>query len=143
MNFQWLEMRIQEEKDRRQREEQTLARLPNALEELFTELNGCIRLYTEAFGPEAAGIELLDSKMRITAREQQGGKWQVRGKVEVSTMPTLPGLRIERADQEPVDIVIGLLPGEKLYYRDQEQYVTMEDLTRKVLDRTLFPKLPE
>jgi hypothetical protein len=86
---------------------------------------------------------LLDSKMRITAREQQGGKWQVRGKVEVSTMPTLPGLRIERADQEPVDIVIGLLPGEKLYYRDQEQYVTMEDLTRRVLDRTLFPKLPE
>jgi len=143
MNFQWLEMRIQEEKDRCQREERTLARLPDALEDLFTELNGCIQRYTEAFGAEAAGIELLDAKMRITVRERLGGKWVARDKVEVSTVPALPGFRIERADQEGVDIVIGLLPGDKLYYRDQEQYVTMEDLTRRVLDRTLFPKLPE
>ena len=143
MNFQWLEMRIQEEKDRSEREERTLARLPNALEDLYTELTGCIKRYTDAFGPESAGIELLDAKMRITVREKAGSGWQVRGKVEVSTIPALPGFKIERADQEPVDIVIGLLPGDKLFYRDQEQYITMEDLTRRVLDRTLFPKLRE
>jgi len=143
MNFQWLEMRIQEEKDRREREERTLARLPDALEAVYVEVQGCIKRYADAFGAESAGIELQDSTMRITVRERQGAEWEVRNLVEVSTIGTLPGFRIERAGQEPVDIVIGLLPGDKLFYRDQEQYVTMEDLTRRILDRTLFPKLRE
>ncbi|PWU08622.1 MAG: hypothetical protein C5B51_07525 [Terriglobia bacterium] len=143
MNFQWIEMRIQEEKDRRQREERTLARLPNALEDVFIELNGCIQRYRDSFGAESAGIELLDGKMRITSCERQGEDWEARNSVEVSTVPTLPGFRIERPEQEAVDIVIGLLPGDKLFYRDQEQYITMEELTRKILDRTLFPKLRE
>ncbi len=143
MNFQWLEMRIQEEKDRRQREERTLARLPDALAELYTELKGCVQRYTDAFGAEAAGIELLDAKMRITVAELEEGKWQVRGSVEISTIPTLPGFAIERAGQEPVEIVIGLLPGDKLFYREQDEYITMEDVTKRILDRTLFPKLRE
>jgi hypothetical protein len=40
-------------------------------------------------------------------------------------------------------IEVGLLPGDKLFYRDQDQFVTMEELTRRILDRALFPKLGE
>jgi hypothetical protein len=63
--------------------------------------------------------------------------------VDVTAVPALPGFRIERADHEPVDVVIGLLPDDKLYYRDEDHYITMEDLTRRILDRTLFPKLKD
>jgi hypothetical protein len=143
MNFQWLTMRIQEEKDRRLKVERTLARLPDALDEVFRELDDCMKLYTEAFGTEAARLELLESKLRISIREQKDGQWQECGAVDVSAVPALPGFRIERAGQEPVDIVFGLLPDDKLYYRDEDHYITMEDLTRRILDRTLFPKLKD
>jgi len=143
MNFEWLTMRIQEEKDRRHKVEKTLARLPDALDEVFREIDDCMKLYTGAFGPEAARMELLESKLRISIREQKDGKWQECGAVDVSAVPALPGLRIERADHEPVEVVIGLLPDDKLFYRDEDHYITMEDLTRRILDRTLFPKLKD
>jgi hypothetical protein len=40
---------------------------------------------------------------------------------------------------------VGVLPSDKLYYRDceQDKYLTMEELTRRILDRVLFPKLRE
>ena len=83
MNFQWLTMRIQEEKDRRHKVEKTLARLPDALDEVFREIDDCMKLYTGAFGPEAARMELLESKLRISIREQKDGKWQECGAVDV------------------------------------------------------------
>src|ERR1700682_3962854 len=42
MSFQWLQMRIQEEKERRQREANILERLPRALEELHRSLIVCV-----------------------------------------------------------------------------------------------------
>ena len=52
--------------------------------------------------------------------------------------------QIDRAGR-PLTIEVGMLPGDKLYFRDMEldQYVTAEELTRRILDRGMFPKLPE
>jgi hypothetical protein len=40
-------------------------------------------------------------------------------------------------------VEFGLLPNDKYYYRDQEQdkFLTMEEFTRRILDRVLFPAL--
>jgi hypothetical protein len=135
-------MRVQEEQERRQREAQILEQLPRALEETYRHLAGCVEAYAGAFGPESADIHLQASKIRITVREEQEGKWQQRAKVEISIVPSLPGFRIERGG-EPLMIEVGLLPGDKLFYRDQDQFLTMEELTRRTLDRALFPKLGE
>jgi hypothetical protein len=142
MSFQWFQMRVQEEQERREREAQILTRLPRALEEVHRHLAECIEAYVAAFGPESADIHLQASKIRIAVREEQDGKWQQCAKVEMSMVPSLPGFRIE-CGGEPLMIEVGLLPGEKLFYRDQDQFVTMEELTRRILDRALFPKLGE
>jgi hypothetical protein len=36
-----------------------------------------------------------------------------------------------------------MLPGDKLFFRDREkdQYVSMEEVTHRALDRAFFPKL--
>jgi hypothetical protein len=142
MSFQWFESRVQEEQERRQREAQILARLPRALEETYQHLAACIEAYVDAFGPESADIHLQASKIRIAIREEQEGKWQQRAKVEISIIASLPGFRIERGG-EPLMIEVGLLPGDKLFFRDQDEFLTMEELTRRTLDRVLFPKLGE
>jgi hypothetical protein len=135
-------MRVQEEQERRDREARILARLPRALDETYKHLAECIKIYTDAFGPESADIHLQASKIRMTIREEQEGKWQQRAKVEISIVGSLPGFRVERTG-EPLMIEVGLLPGDKLFYRDQDEFITMEELTRRVLDRALFPKLGE
>lgn len=144
MSFQWLQMRITEEKDRRAREALILQRLPRALEELHKDLSECVENYARAFGMQAADVTLLPSKIRIVVREEHEGKWQPRGKVEITANPTLPGFQIDR-EAGPLVIEVGMLPGDRIFYRDQEldQYLTMEELTRRILDRTLFPKLRE
>ncbi len=144
MSFQWLHMRIQEEKERREREALTLERLPQALEELSQVLKSAVRAFTEAFGGDTVDIVLLPSRIKITARELQEGRWQNTGKVEVAIVGEIPGFRIERGDYS-LAVEVGLLPSKKLFYRDREQdvYLTLEDLTRRILDRVLFPKLRE
>jgi hypothetical protein len=142
MSFQWLQLRVQEEQERREREAQILARLPRAIEETYRHLAGCVEIYAGAFGPESADIHLQASKIRITVREEQEGKWQQRAKVEISIIPSVPGFRIERGG-EPLMIEVGLLPGDKLFFRDQDQFLTMDELTRRILDRAFFPKLGE
>ena len=123
MSFQWLEMRVQEERERRQREAQTLERLPAALEEMYRDLTGCIASFTGAFGADSAEIELSGPKITI--------------------VPALPGFRIDRGQGEPLNILVGVLPGDKLFYRDGEEYIGMDELSRRILDRAMFPKLSE
>jgi hypothetical protein len=144
MSFQWLQLRIQEERDRQQREALTLGRLPQALEELHAILRDGLSAYTEAFGADSAEMILILSQIRITTREQQDGRWNASGKVEISIAPEIPGFRIERGEYSSA-VEVGLLPSNKLYYRDREQdvYLTMEDLTKRILDRVLFPKLKD
>jgi len=142
MGFQWLGMRIQEEQDRRQREAQILERLPRALEETYRQLASCVEAYAGAFGPESADILLQGSKIRITIRDEQDGKWQQRTKIEMSIVSSLPGFRIDRGG-EPLMIEVGLLPGDKMFYRDKDEFLTVEELTRRILDRAFFPKLGE
>jgi hypothetical protein len=144
MNFQWLQLRIGEEQDRRRREEVILARLPLALEELHTSLAACVQDYRDAFGPESASIELHPKGIRIEARESEEREWRKAGEVEISSVPAIPGFEVQRGAARLV-IEVGMLPGDKLFFRDRasDQYVSMEELTRRILDRVFFPKLGE
>lgn len=146
MAFQWLTMRITEEQDRRKRETATLNRLPDALKEVHAALETCIESYQAAFGPESADLFLQTTKIRVIAREHVEGRWQQAGRVEVMLVPALPGFQIDNGTGgEPQLIDVGLLPGGNVYYRDKvkDQYVTLEDFTRRILDRAFFPKLAE
>jgi hypothetical protein len=142
MGFQWLDVRLGEEKDRRRREAEVSARLPRALEELHVALEDCICCYTAEFGAKTAEIERRAENIRVTVREEREGQLQPRAKVEIRAIATIPGFQIER-DGETFRIEIGMLPGDKLFYKQDEQYLTIEDVTRRILDRALFPKLGE
>jgi len=98
----------------------------------------------ESFGDESVDIQLFRGRIKVTVREFEEDKWQTTGKVEVVTAPDIPGFQIQR-DEYSMAVEVGLLPSDKLFYRDCEQdtYLTMEDLTKRVLDRALFPKLRE
>jgi hypothetical protein len=137
-------MRIAEENDRRRRQSATLERLPSALEEVREQLRICVETYRQAFGAEAAEIAGDAHKIRVTVREQRDGSWPPGQTIEITAVPSIPGFQVDRAG-EPLFIEIGLLPGDKLFYRDRakDQYVTMEELTRRILDRAFFPKLGE
>lgn len=145
MNFQWLEMRITEEKERRQKEAALLARLPRALEELGRDLSACVEAYQQAFGNESADILAMAHKIKVTVRDQKDGKWQQTGKVEITVNASVPGFQVDRGGAEPSMVEVGLLPDDKVFYRDRDQdrYLTVEELTRRMLDRSLFPKLAE
>lgn len=143
MSSQWMDMRIQEEQERRRKEATILELLPRGLEELNELVSSCLDKYKEAFGAEAADVTNLVSKLRITVREQQGGKWHPRAKVDVALVSVPPAFKVELGEAEPFLIEIGLLPGDRLSYRFNDQYLTPEDLAKKVLDRALFPKLAE
>ena len=136
-------MRISEEEDRRTREHNTRERLPKSLEELKRALNTCVDMYQQAFGDEAAEMYEEGSKVRVVVREEQAANWQSRGTVEVSLVATLPGFQIDRPGQPPSLIEVGMLAGDKFFYKDRErdEYLSLEDLTKRVLDRMFFPKL--
>jgi len=144
MSFEWLHMRITEEQERRAREAQILERLPRALDELYGVLTGCIEDYAAVFGKDSAEMTLQSSRIHISIREEQEGKWQQCSRVDISIVPSVPGFQIESGN-EPLIIEVGMLPGEKVFYRDRvlDKYLGMEDLTRRILDRALFPKLGE
>lgn len=142
MAFQWLQMRITEEQDRREREARILSRLPSAMEEVFASLEECVRAYASAFGQDSADARLLAGKIRVTVREQKDGKWQPAGKVDVVPVPTLPGFQVEHGE-ERIAVEVGILAGDKIFYKMQEHYLGIEQVTRLILDRALFPKLGE
>jgi hypothetical protein len=140
MSYQWLEMRISEEKDRRQKEAQILENLPRVLDEVHGALVRCVDGYIEAFGAQSLEVDYHPPKIRVTVREEQEGKWEKTARVEITAAGKLPGLHIERSG-EPMDVVVGLLPGAKISYKDGEEFLGIEELTRRILDRALFPKL--
>jgi len=140
MNLQWLTMRINEEQDRRQREDNIRKRLPRALEELHASLVECLKTYTAAFGPQSADIHFSSGRIRIEIRDEVEGRWATRAEIGISNDVALPGFRIERGDT-PFMVEVGVLTGDKLFYRDGDEYITIEELTRRILDRALFPKL--
>jgi hypothetical protein len=140
MSYQWLQMRISEEKDRRNREALILERLPGVLDEVHRALAACVEVYTAAFGPEALEISYQGQRIRVTVREESDAAWEKTARVEVTVVPKLPGLHIDR-NGSLLEIQVGLLPGEKVSYKDGEEFLTMEELTRRILDRSLFPKL--
>jgi hypothetical protein len=130
-------MRIAEERDRRQREAEILARLKPAIDDLRHILADCLHAYNTTFGPFASSIDADDGGFTVRVDDPPG-------EVRVDAMPGLPGFHIHRGESI-LPVEIGLLPGAKLFYRDQQadQFLTMDDLTKKILDRVLFPKLRE
>jgi hypothetical protein len=142
MNLEWMEMRIGEERDRREREENIRRRLPTALEELHECLAACVQTYTAAFGPKSAIIQFAGGRVRVEAREEVDGRWVGRAEVTVSNDLKLPGFRVDRAG-EPYLVELGVLTGDNVFYRDGDDYITIEEVTRRILDRALFPKLVE
>ena len=144
MAFQWLELRIAEEKDRLRREVEIQEHMPLALDQVRRSLAICVQDYTEAFGSESAEIDGGDSTIQIQVREKQKEGWQPAGAVTITADAALPGLQVDRGG-ERLEIEIGLLPGDKLFFRDlaADQYVSEEELTRRILDRAFFPKLAE
>jgi hypothetical protein len=144
-DFEWLQMRITEEQERRERENMILERLPLAAAELEQSLAACVASYNAAFGAGAAEMESNPPRIAVVVREQTAGAvGREQTRVEVVTVPAIPGFQIDRAGTTLL-IEVGLLAGEKMFYRDreQDQYLGMEDLTRRILDRVLFPKLGE
>ena len=133
MSSQWLKMRIGEEKDRRERETNILNRLPGAIEELRAELAGCVDEYNAAFGAGGAAIESDGEGFQITANA---------ARVSVCLDELLPGFVVEQSSERQA-IEVGILPGGNLYYRNAEKYLTIEEMTRRILDRILFPKLKD
>jgi hypothetical protein len=142
MSFQWLTMRITEESERREREANIRQRLPEALEEVRAAMENCVELYTQRFGADSAELQISQDTVRLIAREEQDGRWKPRAQVDVTAVLSLPGFHIEQ-DGQTLEIVVGILPGENLFYRDAEKYLTMEELSRRILDKALFPKLGE
>jgi hypothetical protein len=140
MAFQWLQMRISEENDRRQREAMILERLPRVMDEVHQGIADCVAEYAAAFGKESVEINYFMHKVRVTVREQKDGKWEKASKVEINTIPKPPSLRIDR-NGDVFEVEVGMLPGDKLFYKFGESFLTMEELTRRILDKSLFPKL--
>jgi hypothetical protein len=138
-------MRITEEQERREREVQIRERLPRALDELHRALAACIESYTAAFGAEAAALECDPERIGIVVRDEDEGSWHERARIEIAVVPAVPGFQMDTGGNEPLVIEVGMLPGDKLFYRDRgkDQYVSMEEITHRVLDRAFFPKLRE
>jgi hypothetical protein len=144
MSFQWLQMRISEEQDRRRRESEILERLPRALQEVHQNLQICVEAYRKSFGEEAADLQLMRSRIQIVVREEAEGQWQQHSAVNVIIVPEIPGFRIERGG-DALLVEVGMLPSDRVFYRDREldQYLNMDELTKRILDRAFFPKLRE
>ena len=135
MSFQWLTMRIGEEKDRRVREAQILGMMPTAVDEMNRHLSTCVGEYNTAFGAGAATIRRGDEGLHVSSAGAS---------VDILTDIELPGFRVKR-DTWTMDVQVGVLPSDRLFYFDiaADQYMSLEDLTRRILDRVLFPKLRE
>ena len=140
MNLEWIQMRITEERDRLAREESIRRRLPTALEELHDSLTECLKIFTEAFGPRSATMHFISGRMRIEVREEVDGRWATQSEIIITIDLKLPGFRVDRAG-EPYLVEVGVLAGDKIFYRDGDDYITIEELTRRILDRALFPRL--
>jgi hypothetical protein len=140
MSFQWLDMRIAEEKERRERDAMVQERLPRALGELRENLRACVDAYRGAFGNEAAEIAPEEDGVRVTVRHQRAGRWEDSARVRVKVVPELPGFSVESGG-EPVSIEVGTLPGDKLLFKHGDHYLTMEQVTQRILEPVLFPNL--
>jgi hypothetical protein len=142
--FQWLGVRISEERERRRREAEIQERLPDALTDLHDALKLCVDSYCEAFGQGAAQISFPFSKIRVTIGEsKQGGPGAPAAQqVEITIDAKLPGFTVRQAGKT-MEIHVAILSGGKVSYQDGDRYLTMEELTRRLLDPVFFPKLPE
>jgi hypothetical protein len=133
MSFQWLQMRITEEKDRAERENNILNRLPSALDAVGAALAGCVDTYNQAFGDGRATFETVEGAIHITAGEAC---------VKIGLDSKLPGFQVDQG-AERLAIEVGILPGGNLFFREADKYITLEEATRRILDRALFPKLKD
>ena len=95
----------------------------------------CVADYAAAFGNDR--VTLTRDNLRLSVASDNG-------RVEIIADTELPGFRIER-NEGAMAVQVGVLAGDRLFYldKDSDQYLSMEDLTRRALDRVLFPKLKD
>ena len=136
MRFEWLNIRISEEKDRRERENAVLARLEEVFQDLRSHLADCVETYNQAFAGAPARLEDVAGPVRTIRLSANDLK------VEMSMDHTVPGFHIDQPSGR-TSIVTGVLPGGNMFYRDANKYLSLEEVTKKVLDETLFPKLKD
>jgi hypothetical protein len=140
--FQWLTIRIGEERERRRRETEIQERLPDALHELYDVLSRCVETYRDAFGPGSADISFMASKIRVTVADSKSVKAILIGGIQMEIVidNKIPGFMVHHGT-DSLEIRVDILAGGKPSYRDGDHYLNMEELTRRILDRVLFPKL--
>jgi hypothetical protein len=128
-------MRIGEEKDRRAREQQILGILPGAIDDLGNQVGNCVEAFNSALAEPAAHLDRTAEGLSVSSANRR---------VDIVTDTELPGFHVRR-ESTSFAVQVGVLPTGKLFYFDVagDQYLTMEDLTRRILDRVLFPKLRE
>lgn len=116
------------------REHAVLSRLSGALVELYQNLSECVAAYNQGF---EANVTIEQTAQGITVCAPAD-------KVEIVTDTALPGFQVKLGDHQ-FGIVVGVLPNKKLFYLDAivDKYLTMEEVTKRILDRSFFPKLPE
>jgi hypothetical protein len=56
--------------------------------------------------------------------------------------PELPGLAVTNGG-DPIAVQVGMLAGDRIFYRSGERYLSIEELTKLILDRALFPGLKD
>lgn len=110
-----------------------LNRLPSALDELRAALAGCMETYNQAFGEGDATLETAGGAVHIITGN---------ARVNISLDPPLPGCRVDQGSNR-LAIEVGILPGTNLFFREADKYITLEEMTRRILDRALFPKLKD
>jgi hypothetical protein len=75
-------------------------------------------------------------QMRITGEKDRAGA------CKICLDPPLPGFLADQGS-ERLAIEVGILPGGNLFFREADKYITLEETTRRILDRALFPKLKD
>jgi hypothetical protein len=110
-----------------------LNRLRSSLDELRTALADCVKTYNQAFGDGRATLEAIGGAVQVTAGE---------ARVEICLDPPLPGFLVDQGS-ERLAIEVGILPLGNLFFREADKYITPEEMTRRILDRALFPKLKD
>ncbi len=139
MPFQWLQMRIAEENDRREKETLTSgtpARCYGRSARCDLRLRGRI---LDGIRQGGRRPELLSAQDSPDGPRAEGREVGESARVEISTLTKPPGLHIDR-NGDVLDIEVGVLPGDKIFYKDGDDFLTLEELTRRILDRSLFPK---
>ena len=90
------------------------------------------------------GLEWKAAENKLTVTPNLPAQWNEAKILGVPLGRVRVGVEIRR-NGSARQIQVGMLPGDRVYFLDltADQYLSMEELTKLILDRVLFPKLQE